>query len=151
MAIETGERSVCCGRCRCVRLNRIQRSGMQWADHYAAVYQVPRELVHSIIESSRPGIRTRFEQGAVGLMQLMPATAVTFGHEPLRDRPEHPRRSGVSGPASEVVQRGPRLVAAYLTGETQILRPAEYSNAEVYKYGKSGAIVPGEALETPPD
>ena len=34
----------------CAAQQDQRATAMQWADHYAAVYQVPRELVHSIIE-----------------------------------------------------------------------------------------------------
>jgi hypothetical protein len=33
---------------------------MHWADHYAVVYQVPRELVHAIIDVELAGIQVRF-------------------------------------------------------------------------------------------
>jgi len=52
---------------------------MQWADYYAAVYRVPPDLVHAIIEvESAWQRRAVSNKGAAGLMQLMPATAVTF-------------------------------------------------------------------------
>src|ERR1039458_3445508 len=76
-------------------------------------------------------------KGAVGLMQLMPATAVTFG---VTNRFEIDQniRGGVAYLARllKLFNGDLRLVAAaYLTGETQILRAGlEYSNAEVYKY-----------------
>ena len=64
----------------CVAQQDQRTAAMQWADHYAAVYQVPRELVHSIIEvESGWQPHAVSNKGAVGLMQLMPATAVTFG------------------------------------------------------------------------
>src|SRR5690348_11464228 len=50
------------------------------ADYYADSYQVPRALVHSLIE-----VESNWQpyavsgKGAVGLMQLMPATAATLG------------------------------------------------------------------------
>ena len=55
-------------------------TAMQWADYYAAVYRVPPDLVHAIIEvESAWQPRAISNKGAAGLMQLMPATAVTFG------------------------------------------------------------------------
>ncbi|MCP5109462.1 MAG: lytic transglycosylase domain-containing protein, partial [bacterium] len=73
--------------CVCSAALPGQNSEMQaqrWADRYAAVYSVPAELVHAIIEIEsgwRPdAVSTK---GAVGLMQLMPATAAAFG---VRDR-----------------------------------------------------------------
>jgi soluble lytic murein transglycosylase-like protein len=111
---------------------------MQWADHYAAVYQVPRELVHSIIEiESDWHPRVISNKGAVGLMQLMPATALTFGVT-NRFEIEQNIRGGVAYLARllKLFDGDLRLVAAaYLTGEDRIL-PAglSYSNAEVYRY-----------------
>ena len=51
-----------------------------YADAYADHYQVPRALVHAIIEqesSWQPG--TLSNKGAAGLMQLMPETARAYG------------------------------------------------------------------------
>jgi len=113
-------------------------AAMQWADHYAVVYQVPRELVHSIIEvESGWHPRAISNKGAVGLMQLMPATAVTFGVT-NRFEIEQNIRGGVAYLARliKLFDGDLRLVAAaYLTGENRIL-PAglAYSNAEVYQY-----------------
>ena len=55
-------------------------AAVQLADQYAAAYQVPRELVHSIIEVESGWHPSAVSsKGAVGLMQLMPATAATLG------------------------------------------------------------------------
>jgi soluble lytic murein transglycosylase-like protein len=55
-------------------------AAMGWADYYAAAYRVPPELVHAIIEvESAWQSHAISTKGAAGLMQLMPATAVTFG------------------------------------------------------------------------
>ena len=52
----------------------------QWAEYYAAVYQVPVELVAAIIdEESGWNPYAVSKKGAAGIMQLMPATAVRFG------------------------------------------------------------------------
>ena len=52
----------------------------RWAQHYAAVYNVPVELVAAIIdEESRWNPYAVSKKGAAGIMQLMPATAVRFG------------------------------------------------------------------------
>src|SRR5712692_9699385 len=59
---------------------RERDTAMQWADYYAGVFRVPLELVHAIIQvesSWQPHAVSN--KGAAGLMQLMPATAVTFG------------------------------------------------------------------------
>jgi len=111
---------------------------MTWADHYAAVYQVPRELVHSIIEvESGWDPRAVSNKGAVGMMQLMPATAVTFGVTNRFDI-EQNIRGGVAYLAKllNLFDGDLRLVAAaYLTGENRILRARlGYSNAEVHWY-----------------
>ncbi len=51
-----------------------------WAQYYAAVYQVPVELVAAIIdEESGWNPYAVSKKGAAGIMQLMPATAVRFG------------------------------------------------------------------------
>ena len=53
---------------------------MGWADYYATANRVPPELVQAIIEvESAWQAHAMSTKGAVGLMQLMPATAVTFG------------------------------------------------------------------------
>ncbi len=52
---------------------------MGWADYYATAYRVPPELVHAIIEvESAWQAHAMSTKGAAGLMQLMPATAVTL-------------------------------------------------------------------------
>src|SRR5258708_29256635 len=67
------------GAAVCAAQQDQRTAAVQLADHYAAVYQVPRELVHSIIEvESGWQPRAVSSKGAVGLMQLMPATAATF-------------------------------------------------------------------------
>lgn len=111
---------------------------MQWADFYAGVYGIPPELVHAIIEVEsawRPYAVSN--KGAAGLMQLMPATAVTFG---VRNRFEVEQniRGGVAYLAHlvKLFNGDLRLVtAAYAAGEDQILSAGlQYSNAEVFEY-----------------
>lgn len=125
---------------------RIGRAGqpderaaaMQWADYYAAVYKVPRELVHAIIEvESDWQAYAVSDKGAAGLMQLMPATAVRFG---VMNRFEMAQniQGGVAYLArlTTLFNGDLRLVtAAYVAGENRI-RPAglRYSNAEVFAY-----------------
>ena len=118
-------------------------TAMQWADHYADVYQLPRELVHSIIEvESGWHPRAVSNKGAVGLMQLMPATAATFGVT-NRFEIEQNIRGGVAYLARllKLFDGDLRLVAAaYLTGENRILPTGlAYSNAEVYRYVSNAA------------
>ena len=141
MAIREGARLFClfaAGAVVCAAQPDQRTTAMQWADHYAAVYQVPRELVHSIIEvESGWHPRAVSNKGAVGLMQLMPATAATFGVT-NRFEIEQNIRGGVAYLARllKLFDGDLRLVAAaYLTGENRIL-PAglAYSNAEVYQY-----------------
>ena len=141
MAIRERASLVCLfatGAVVCAAQQSQRTTAMQWADHYAAVYEVPRELVHSIIEvESGWNPRAVSNKGAVGLMQLMPATALTFGVT-NRFEIEQNIRGGVAYLARllRLFDGDLRLVAAaYLTGENRIL-PAglEYSNAEVYQY-----------------
>lgn len=65
--------------------SRAQTAEMvQLADRWAAHFGVERELVHAVIEAESAWNPTVVSSaGAVGLMQLMPATAATFG---VRDR-----------------------------------------------------------------
>src|SRR5215831_8238332 len=111
---------------------------MGWADYYATVYRVPPELVHAIIEvESAWQAHAMSTKGAVGLMQLMPATAVTFGVTNRFDA-EQNIRGGVAYLARlmKLFDGDLRLVAAaYLTGENRILPVGlAYSDAEVYRY-----------------
>jgi len=122
----------------CTALGDQRTAAMEWADHYAAVYQVPSELVHSIIEvESAWNPRAVSTKGAVGLMQLMPVTAVRFGVTNRFDT-EQNIRGGVAYLARllKLFDGDLRLVAAaYLTGENRILPVGlGYSHAEVYQY-----------------
>jgi soluble lytic murein transglycosylase-like protein len=133
---------LCClfaaGAVLCAAERDPRAAAMRWADHYAAVYQVPSELVHAIIEVElgwQPHAVS--SKGAVGLMQLMPATAASFGVHNRFDI-EQNIRGGVIYLARllRLFDGDLRLVAAaYLAGESRIL-PAglQYSNAEVYQY-----------------
>jgi soluble lytic murein transglycosylase-like protein len=108
------------------------------AEHYARVHQVPVELVAAIIQVEsdwNPYAVSR--SGAVGLMQLMPATAIRFG---VRDRfdIEENIRGGVAYLAwlVRLFKGDLRLaVAAYFVGESQILlRGLAYSSRRAFKY-----------------
>jgi soluble lytic murein transglycosylase-like protein len=111
-------------------------TAMQWADYYAAAYRVPPELVHAIIEvESAWQPRAVSNKGAAGLMQLMPATAATFGVT-NRFAIEQNIRGGVAYLARLLKQFNGdlRLVtAAYVAGEERIRSAGlRYSNAEVF-------------------
>jgi len=141
MAIRERARLFCLfatGTVVCAAQQDQRTTAMQWVDHYAAVYQVPRELVHSIIEiESGWHPRAISNKGAVGLMQLMPATALTFGVT-NRFEIEQNIRGGVAYLARllKLFDGDLRLVAAaYLTGENRIVSTGlAYSNAEAYQY-----------------
>ena len=108
------------------------------ADYYADRYGVPRELVHAIIEvESAWQPYAVSAKGAVGLMQLMPATAATFGVR-NRFRIEENVQGGVAY-LSWLQQRfhgDLRLVtAAYFAGENRIApRGLSYSSPDVFGY-----------------
>jgi soluble lytic murein transglycosylase-like protein len=60
------------------QVNRLQAEG--WVHQYAGHYGVPAELVAALIDvESRWNPRAISSSGAMGLMQLMPATARRFG------------------------------------------------------------------------
>jgi soluble lytic murein transglycosylase-like protein len=110
----------------------------RWAEYYATIYQVPVDLVEAIIDvESGWNPSAISDKGAVGLMQLMPQTAVRFG---VRNRfhLDENIRGGVAYLAwlNQKFSGDLRLVtAAYYVGETPILsRRLEYSSAEVQGY-----------------
>jgi soluble lytic murein transglycosylase len=111
---------------------------VRWAEYYARVYQVQVELVDAVIEVESgwdPYAVSR--KGAVGLMQLMPATAVKLGVW-NRFRAQENIRAGVAHLAwlNKRFNGDLRLVtAAYLVGESSIRsRGLAYSSPEVYAY-----------------
>ena len=107
-------------------------------EFYAHEYGVSPELVRAVIQVEsnwQPGIVS--PKGAMGLMQLMPATAQRFGvshpfwmHENVR--------TGVAyiSHLHSLFRGDLRLVlAAYVAGEEPIrARGLSYSSAEVYNY-----------------
>jgi len=108
------------------------------ANYYADRYGVPRELVHAVIEvESAWQPHAISPAGAVGLMQLMPATAVTFEVK-NRFQIEENVRGGVAYLARLMrrFQGDLRLVtAAYYAGENRIAaRGLSYQSPEVYEY-----------------
>jgi len=113
---------------------------IRWATYYAAIYRVPVDLVMAIIdEESGWNPYAVSEKGAVGLMQLMPQTALRFG---VRDRfrPDENIRGGVAYLAwlNREFDGDLRLVtAAYYVGEDPISRKKlDYSSADVQGYVK---------------
>lgn len=106
--------------------------------YYAALYEVPVELVEAVIQvESAWNPHAVSKKGAAGLMQLMPETALRFG---VRDRfdIEENIRGGVAYLAwlIHLFKGDLRLtVAAYQVGESQILsRGLAYSRREVFDY-----------------
>jgi soluble lytic murein transglycosylase-like protein len=119
---------------------RTRLVSARWAQYYAAVYRVPLDLVMAIIdEESAWNPYAVSEKGAVGLMQLMPQTALRFG---VRDRlrPDENIRGGVAYLAWLNREFGGdlRLVtAAYYVGEDPISRrKLDYSSTDVQGYVK---------------
>jgi len=111
---------------------------MCWANHYARAYGVPLEFVQAVIDVEsawQPNVVS--EKGAVGLMQLMPATAFTFGVT-NRFRIEENIRGGVAYLAhlSRQFHGDFRLVAAaYYAGETRIKKLGlACADADIYRY-----------------
>jgi soluble lytic murein transglycosylase-like protein len=106
--------------------------------YYAATYEVPVELVEAIIdEESGWQPYAVSSKGAVGIMQLMPETAVRFGvHN--RFRVQENIRGGVAYLAwlSRKFNGDLRLMtAAYYVGEYPIARRGlDYSSPDVQGY-----------------
>jgi Transglycosylase SLT domain len=102
----------------------VRSEAEHWVKHYARVYGVPVALVDAIIEQeSGWNPHAVSKKGAVGLMQLMPATAKRFGvHN--RFRVDENIRGGVAYLAwlGEKCHGDVRLMsAAYYGGEYQIV------------------------------
>jgi len=109
-----------------------------YANAYADHYHLPRELIHAIIEQeSGWNQRALSNKGAIGLMQLMPATATHF----LVRNPTSIQDNiggGVRYLASlnDLFHGDLRMViAAYYCGEHHILTSGlRYHNVEVIAY-----------------
>ena len=119
---------------------RLRNVSAQWAEYYAAVYQVPVELVAAIIdEESGWNPYAVSKKGAAGIMQLMPATAVRFGVQ-NRFLVQENIRGGVAYLAwlKQRFNGDLRLItAAYYVGEDAISsRGLEYSSPDVQGYVK---------------
>jgi soluble lytic murein transglycosylase-like protein len=110
----------------------------RWAQHYAARYELPVELVEAIIdEESAWNPSAVSSKGAAGIMQLMPSTAVRFGvHN--RFLVEENIHGGVAYLAwlKRKFHGDLRLMtAAYYVGEDPIsLRGLDYSLPDVQGY-----------------
>jgi len=111
---------------------------LRCAEHYARIYQVPVELVESVIDvESNWNPYAVSPKGAVGLMQLMPGTALEFG---VRNRfqVEDNLRGGVAYLAwlIQLFRGDLRLVmGAYVAGQDRMLSHGlTYSSREVYEY-----------------
>ena len=120
--------------------SNVRELSARWAEYYAKAYRVPVDLVDAIIdEESGWNPYAVSKKGAVGLMQLMPQTAVRFGVR-NRFRLDENIRGGVAYLAwlRQQFQGDLRLVtAAYYVGENPILlRRLEYSSADVQGYVK---------------
>jgi soluble lytic murein transglycosylase-like protein len=109
-----------------------------YADSYAAHYEIPKELVHAIItQESGWNPRAVSSKGAMGLMQLMPATAAAYGVQNPFDISEN--LSGGVRYLADLMQQFDgdfRLVlAAYYRGSRPIMRGGlHYSGADVFAY-----------------
>lgn len=131
----------------------VRQLAAQHVEAYSRACQVPVELVEAIIEvESNWSPHAVSPKGAVGLMQLMPATAVRFG---VRDRfdIEDNIRGGVAYLAwlIRLFEGDLRLaVAAYFVGESRILlRGLAYSSPEVFRYvSRVAQLYRAKRLET---
>ncbi len=126
-----GAGSVCLGQ-------TDRTAATEWAHFYAHEYAVPSELVEAIIEAESAWQPNAVSpKGAAGLMQLMPATAITLGVTNRFDV-EQNIRAGVAYLAHLLTAfRGDiRLVAAaYISGDSRIASSGlHYSNAAVFEY-----------------
>jgi soluble lytic murein transglycosylase-like protein len=116
-----------------------------WADHWADVHLVPRELVYAVIEVEsgwNPMAVSR--AGAVGLMQLMPDTAATFAVRNRFDVAEN-IRGGVaylSWLRTHVGDDWRLVVASYNAGHAAVLgRGLNYNSEQVRNYVERVAYV----------
>ena len=125
-------------RARMSDMRQMRGLSARWAEYYAAVYRVPVELVEAIIdEESGWNPYAVSSKGAVGIMQLMPGTALRFGvHN--RFRIDENIHGGVAYLAwlKQRFNGDLRLMtAAYYVGEYPIsLRGLDYSSPDVQGY-----------------
>ena len=126
--------------CALAGQSRLVRNpeAVYYADAYADHFGVPRALVHAIIQQeSNWNPRAVSQKGAVGLMQLMPATARAYQ---VQDRFSITQNlSGGVRYLADLLQQfdgEARLaVAAYYCGSHRIARRGlEYANSDVVAY-----------------
>jgi soluble lytic murein transglycosylase-like protein len=114
---------------------------MYYANAYADHYHVPRELVHAIItQESGWNPSAHSSAGALGLMQLMPGTALRFAvGNPVSIEGNVGGGVRYLAALSRIFVGDLRLVvAAYYCGERHIEQLGlEYSNPEVIRYVRS--------------
>jgi soluble lytic murein transglycosylase len=121
-----------------IDVRRLHETSMRWVEYYAVAYRVPVKLIEAIIdEESGWNPYAVSSKGAVGIMQLMPQTAIRFGvHN--RFRMNENIRGGVAYLAWLRQRFGGdlRLVtAAYYVGEEPISsRGLAYSSLDVQGY-----------------
>jgi Transglycosylase SLT domain len=125
-------------RTQIANVRQVRDLSTRWAEYYAAAYRVPIELVEAIIEEESAWNPYAVSvKGAVGIMQLMPGTALRFGvHD--RFRVDENIHGGVAYLAwlKHRFNGDFRLVtAAYYVGECPIaLRGLDYSSPDVLGY-----------------
>jgi soluble lytic murein transglycosylase-like protein len=100
--------------------------------HYATHYGVPSELVAALIDvESRWNPRAVSSSGAMGLMQLMPATARRFGAFKPFDTEQN-----IAAGTRYVTTR--LVAAAYYAGDRWVgKRQLDYNNPDVIAYVES--------------
>src|SRR5664279_4936004 len=117
------------------------REAVYYADAYADHYHLPRELVHAIITQESGWNQTaRSSLGAIGLMQLMPATALRFAVlNPILIQDNIGGGVRYLAALNGLFRGDLRLVvAAYYCGEHNIERRGlAYSNPDVLRYVES--------------
>jgi hypothetical protein len=109
-----------------------------YANAYADHYHLPRELVHAIIEQESDwNQRAISNKGAIGLMQLMPATAAHFFvRNPTSIQDNIGGGVRYLAALNDLFHGDLRMVvAAYYCGEHHILTSGlRYHNVEVIAY-----------------
>ena len=121
------------------QVNRSQDEG--WVQKYAGRYRVPAEFVAALIDvESRWNPLARSSAGAMGLMQLMPATARRFGAFQPFD-PEQNIAAGTRYVTTLMWEFHGDLklvAAAYYAGDRWVgKRQLDYRNPDVIAYVES--------------